>query len=83
MIHSLGIRSVELMTNNPRKLDHLARHDVEVTGRIRHVMPPNEHNRFYLETKAARSGHWLDLDSEPPPPPSPPVLVPNPSEDVH
>jgi hypothetical protein len=23
-------------------------------------MRPNEHNRFYLETKAARSGHYID-----------------------
>jgi GTP cyclohydrolase II len=24
-------------------------------------MPPNEHNRFYLETKAAKSGHMIDF----------------------
>jgi GTP cyclohydrolase II len=24
-------------------------------------MQPNEYNRFYLETKAAKSGHWIDL----------------------
>jgi GTP cyclohydrolase II len=27
-------------------------------------MRPNEHNRFYLETKAARSGHCVDLDGK-------------------
>jgi GTP cyclohydrolase II len=31
-----------------------------VTGRIPHVIPPNEHNRFYLETKAKRFGHFID-----------------------
>jgi GTP cyclohydrolase II len=27
-------------------------------------MRPNEHNRFYLETKAARSGHYIDLEGK-------------------
>jgi GTP cyclohydrolase II len=33
--------------------------------RIPHVMRPNEHNRFYLETKAARSGHTIDGHGKP------------------
>jgi GTP cyclohydrolase II len=32
-----------------------------VAERIPHILPPNEHNRFYLETKAKRSGHWIDF----------------------
>jgi GTP cyclohydrolase II len=27
-------------------------------------MPPNEHNLFYLQTKAARSGHFIDFDGK-------------------
>ena len=65
MIHSLEIGSVRLMTNNPRKIDGLTQHGVRVAGRLPHVMPPNPHNRFYLETKASRSGHWIDLDGKP------------------
>ena len=61
MIHSLGVKSVRLMTNNPEKIDQLVQHGVQVHGRIPHVIPPNEHNRFYLETKADRSGHWIDF----------------------
>jgi GTP cyclohydrolase II len=60
MLHSLGLRSVNLITNNPEKLRQLAQHRVEVAGRIPHVIPPNEFNRFYLETKARRSGHLID-----------------------
>jgi len=60
MIHSLGVVSVRLMTNNPEKIAQLTRHGVEVAGREPHLIPPNEHNRFYLETKAQRSGHWID-----------------------
>ena len=60
MLHSLGIRSVRLITNNPEKVRQLTQHRVEVAGRIPHVIPPNEFNRFYLETKGRRSGHHLD-----------------------
>jgi GTP cyclohydrolase II len=65
MIHSLEIGSVRLMTNNPRKIDGLAQHGIRVAGRLPHVMAPNPYNRFYLETKASRSGHWIDLDGKP------------------
>ncbi len=60
MIHSLGVVSVRLMTNNPKKIEQLTCHGVKVADRVPHVIPPNEHNRFYLETKANRSGHWID-----------------------
>jgi GTP cyclohydrolase II len=61
MLKSLGIRSVRLITNNPEKIRQLGQYGVEVAGRIPHVIPPNEFNRFYLETKARRSGHLLEL----------------------
>jgi GTP cyclohydrolase II len=60
MLHSLGLRSVRLITNNPEKIRQLTQHRIPVVGRIPHVIPPNEFNRFYLETKGRRSGH-LDL----------------------
>ncbi len=61
MLISLGLRSVRLITNNPEKIKQLTQYGVAVTGRIPHLIPPNEHNRFYLETKERRSGHLLDL----------------------
>lgn len=60
MIHSLEIASVRLATNNPEKIAQLTQYGVEVTDRVPHVIPPNDYNRFYLETKATRSGHLLD-----------------------
>jgi GTP cyclohydrolase II len=65
MIHSLTVRSIQLMTNNPAKIEQLTALGVRVHGRIPHVIPPNRHNRFYLETKARRSGHWIDLAGRP------------------
>jgi len=64
MLRSLGVRSVRVVTNNPDKIRQLEQHGVAVSGRIPHVIPPNEWNRFYLETKARRSGHMLDLTEE-------------------
>ena len=65
MIKSLTVRSVRLMTNNPNKIEQLREHGVEVTGRLPHVMQANENNRFYLKTKADRSGHWIDCHGKP------------------
>lgn len=59
MLDSLKVKSVRLMTNNPRKIAELTRYGINVTDRIPHIIPPNPYNRFYLETKAAKSGHLL------------------------
>jgi GTP cyclohydrolase II len=61
MLRSLTIRSVRLMTNNPAKIRQLTQYGVQVSGRIPHVIPSNSYNRFYLETKVSRSGHFVDL----------------------
>lgn len=61
MLKALRIESVQLMTNNPKKIDQLTRYGVKVNDRIPHIMEPNQHNRFYLETKAAKSGHMIEL----------------------
>jgi GTP cyclohydrolase II len=65
MLHSLRLRSVRLLTNNPRKVSELAKHGVRITGRIPHVIPANDYNRFYLETKRVKSGHHLDPSGTP------------------
>src|SRR5260221_103526 len=65
MLASLNIGSIRLMTNNPRKLDELQKLGIQVSGRIPHVIPANEWNRFYLETKATRSGHHIEFDGKP------------------
>jgi GTP cyclohydrolase II len=62
MLHSLDLRSIRLITNNPEKIRQLTQHGVKVVGRIPHIIPPNEHNRFYLETKASKSGHLIDFE---------------------
>ena len=62
MLALLQVRSIRLMTNNPRKIDGLRDLGVQVNGRIPLVIPANEHNRSYLEAKARRSGHLIDVE---------------------
>jgi len=64
MLYSLKIRSVRLITNNPKKIQQLTDYGIQVTDRIPHVMEPNDHNLFYLQTKAAKSGHLIDFSGK-------------------
>ena len=57
MLRHLGFGKVRLMTNNPAKVDALARFGVEVAERVPHALPSNRHNERYLQTKAAKGGH--------------------------
>jgi GTP cyclohydrolase II len=69
MLKMIGAMRVQLLTNNPGKLEALAEGGVEVFARIPLHTPINPENRRYLATKAARAGHWLDdmLKSKPEP----------------
>ena len=60
MLESLHVKSIQLITNNPKKIEDLTKNGIKVTGRIPHIMQPNQYNRFYLETKALKSGHLMD-----------------------
>ncbi len=59
MLHSLQVKSVALMTNNPNKLKGLENLGVTVSRRIPHIMVPNSFNEAYLKTKQTKSGHML------------------------
>jgi GTP cyclohydrolase II len=60
MLELLGCKRVLLLTNNPAKLDGLARAGIEVSGRIPLQGAINSDNRRYLTAKATRAGHKLD-----------------------
>ena len=64
-LHDLGFSAVRLLTNNPDKVTQLAERGIQVTERVEHSFAANRHNRFYLETKASRSGHLLRLPDLP------------------
>ena len=59
MLQLLGYKSVRLLTNNPDKVAGLKAAGMKIAARVHHAFPDNEHNRFYLRTKADRAGHLL------------------------
>ena len=59
MLRELGVSSVQLMTNNPSKIEALERLGVSVVKRIPIVVATGEHAASYLETKRLRMGHLL------------------------
>ena len=63
MLKDLGIRSVGLITNNPRKINELRRLGVVVGQRMPIEVPARPENLHYLRTKAKRMDHLLQLGS--------------------
>ena len=59
MLHDLGVRSVRLMSNNPRKREALTRHGIQVTETVPLLIPPCANNITYLRTKRERLDHHL------------------------
>jgi GTP cyclohydrolase II len=57
MLRSLGMYTIRLLTNNPKKVGGLEAAGVKVVERVPHHMPANPHNVDYLATKRRKSGH--------------------------
>jgi GTP cyclohydrolase II len=57
MLRTLNCTRIVLLTNNPAKLDGLAKAGIEIAARVPLEAPINSHNQRYLTTKAVRSGH--------------------------
>jgi GTP cyclohydrolase II len=57
VLQALGVRSVRLLTNNPRKVDGLQRSGVDVVAVEPLATAPHSRNLSYLRTKERRLGH--------------------------
>ncbi|TMK67172.1 MAG: bifunctional 3,4-dihydroxy-2-butanone-4-phosphate synthase/GTP cyclohydrolase II [Actinobacteria bacterium] len=55
----LGLTSIRLLTNNPKKIVGLEGYGLRVTDQLPLAHPPTEHNREYLRAKRDRLGHLL------------------------
>ena len=55
----LGLTSIRLLTNNPRKIVGLEGYGLHVTDQVPIEHPAGAHNRDYLRTKAQKLGHLL------------------------
>ncbi|MBI2957783.1 MAG: bifunctional 3,4-dihydroxy-2-butanone-4-phosphate synthase/GTP cyclohydrolase II [Chloroflexi bacterium] len=60
ILADLGLRSIRLLTNNPKKVVGLEGYGLHVVETVPIVAAPNEYNRKYLETKQKKLGHLLD-----------------------
>ncbi len=56
---SLGVRSIRLLTNNPKKIIGLEGYGLKIAARVPLVIPAKPANRRYLRTKKERMGHIL------------------------
>ena len=61
ILQDLGIQQVELITNNPLKVEALRKSAIEVVGRIPIIIPPQPDSQQYLQTKQDLMGHLLGL----------------------
>lgn len=61
MLKSLGVEEVCLLSNNPDKVEQLEKHGIIVAQRMPLIVGVGEDNMDYLQTKADRMGHNIDL----------------------
>jgi 3,4-dihydroxy 2-butanone 4-phosphate synthase / GTP cyclohydrolase II len=61
----LGLSSIRILTNNPRKIVGLEGYGLRITGREPIEIEPTHHNRSYLETKRSKLGHILPVAVDP------------------
>lgn len=61
----LGVRRMRLLTNNPKKIIGLEGYGLRVDEQVPIQVPPNDHNRCYLECKKLKMGHILKVDAAP------------------
>ncbi len=57
MLGDLGVATIDLLTNNPQKIEALRAHGIDVVSRVPLVGTTNSHNARYLKAKRERAGH--------------------------
>ena len=55
----LGLSTLRILTNNPRKIVGIEGYGLRVTERVPLQAPSTKHNVHYLRTKKAKMGHWI------------------------
>ncbi|MGL4394623.1 MAG: bifunctional 3,4-dihydroxy-2-butanone-4-phosphate synthase/GTP cyclohydrolase II [Brevinema sp.] len=64
MLNDLGVSVVDLMTNNPEKMEVLENYGVRINKRVPLELKYNKNNKTYLETKRNKLNHLLDILGE-------------------
>jgi 3,4-dihydroxy 2-butanone 4-phosphate synthase / GTP cyclohydrolase II len=63
ILYDLGVRSMRLLTNNPKKRAGIEGYGLSIIEQVPLSVNPTDENRGYLETKASRLGHTLDFEA--------------------
>ena len=61
ILSDLGVKSLNLLTNNPDKVYQLEEFGMKITKRVPIEMQATRYDRFYLKTKQQRMGHLLNI----------------------
>lgn len=64
MLEQIGVKSVNLMTNNPEKIQFIKDSNIEFNSRIPLQIKSNEASASYLKTKRDYFGHLLDDENQ-------------------
>jgi 3,4-dihydroxy 2-butanone 4-phosphate synthase/GTP cyclohydrolase II len=59
ILADLGLQTIRLLTNNPRKIVGLEGYGLKITEQVPIKVSPNPHNARYLSTKKRKMGHLL------------------------
>jgi 3,4-dihydroxy 2-butanone 4-phosphate synthase/GTP cyclohydrolase II len=59
ILSDLGLKTIRLLTNNPRKVVGLEGYGLEIVEQVPIKVKPNPHNQRYLKTKREKLGHLL------------------------
>ena len=59
ILADLGLKTIRLLTNNPRKIVGLEGYGLEIVEQVPIKVNPNPHNKRYLKTKREKMGHLL------------------------
>lgn len=64
ILKDIGVKTIRLLTNNPRKIKGLEGYGLQVVERVALQMLENDENRYYLRTKQQKLGHLLQFQDD-------------------
>jgi 3,4-dihydroxy 2-butanone 4-phosphate synthase/GTP cyclohydrolase II len=62
ILRAVGVRKMQLLSNNPKKRTGLIGYGLEITSAVKIEVECNVHNKEYMKTKKYKMGHELDLE---------------------
>ena len=60
ILADLGLTTIKLLTNNPKKIIGIEKYNLKITERVPLIIQPTEYSKKYLNTKKEKLGHLLD-----------------------